>query len=120
MAKKSAAEIKKEAARLKEIMANAKKKPHNFALLIGKDGLVFEADIRKPPAAMRRLAKANGGGAKGASGVMTVSGKLIQFQCDDDNVPRALTKLARKHFSERGFAYKFEISLPGGESLDGG
>lgn len=119
MAKKNAGDIKKEAAKLKEVMAGAKKKSHNFALMIGKDGLVFEADVRKPPAALRRMAKSNGGGAKGASGVMTVSGKLVVLQCDDENVPKMLPKLAKKHFSERGMVYKFEMKLPGGKAVDG-
>lgn len=111
-AKKSPKELKEEGVKLGEMISTVRKKNHNFALSIGKDGLVIETDIRKACDVLWRNAKKAGGGAKGAKGVMKVSGKTIVMEADSDDVPGVLLKLAKKHFSERGQAYKFEISTP--------
>lgn len=118
MAKKNSADLKKEADKIKEILATARKKPMNFALLIGKDSPVLEADLRKPAASLRRLAKANGGGTKGATGQMSLNGKIIEFQCDSDDVPKSLGKLAKKYFSDLGLPFRCELILPSGEASD--
>ncbi|MFQ5623077.1 MAG: hypothetical protein ACE5FS_06745, partial [Paracoccaceae bacterium] len=117
MAKLSGAALKQESDALKEVIGRARKKPYNFAMLIGKDGIVLETDLRKAPEVLRRIAKSNGGGVKGATGVMNVSGKVVELDCDDDNVPAALPKMAKRHFAQRGLAYKILVNLPGGETL---
>ncbi|MEM1428883.1 MAG: hypothetical protein AAGG09_05450 [Pseudomonadota bacterium] len=120
MAKKSPAELKAEGAELGTLIAAVRKRPHNFALLIGKEGLVLEAHPKKGADLMRRAAKAKGAGPKGAAGTMTLSGKVISLHCEDENFPGSLPKLAKKHFSERGLAYKVVVVLPdGGELSDG-
>lgn len=118
MAKKSAADLKAEGAELSTLIASVRKRPHNFALLIGKDGLVLEAHPKKSPDIMRRQAKANGGGPKGAVGQMSLSGKVLTLTCQDDSAPKTLPKLAKKHFSERGLAYKVLLETPSGVVSD--
>jgi len=118
MAKKSSAELKAEGAELSALVATARRRPMNFALLIGKEGIFLEAHPTKAPDVMRRQAKANGGGPKGAQGVMAVSGKLIELTCETDDVPRNLGKLAKRHLAERGIAFKVVLILPGGERLE--
>jgi muramidase (phage lysozyme) len=117
MAKKSSADLKAEGAELSTLIATARRRPMNFAMLIGKEGIFLEAHPTKAPDVMRRQAKANGGGPKGAQGVMAVSGKLIELTCETDDVPRNLGKLAKRHFSERGIAFKVVLVLPGGERV---
>ena len=117
MAKKSSAELKAEGADLSALIATARRRPLNFAMLVGKEGIVLEAHPTKGSDVMRRQAKANGGGAKGAQGVMTVSGKLIELTCETDDAPRNLGKLAKRHFKERGIAFKVVLILPGGERV---
>lgn len=110
--KKSPAELKKEGAALDLIIAAARKKPHNFAMLIGKEGIVLEADVRKPPEVMWRQAKKAGGGSKGAMGTMTVNGKLIELHCQLDDAPGSLPRLAKAFFAERNLPYKVVLVLP--------
>ncbi len=112
--KKSPAELKQEGAALATLIATARKRDHNFALLIGKEGIVLEADPKKSADVMRRLAKAGGGGAKGAQGVMRVVGKVVEFHCSEEDPPRALRKLAQQHFRERSQQYKIMILTPSG------
>lgn len=116
--KKSAAELKEEGATLNGVLAGARKRDHNFALLIGKEGLVLEADPKKSADVMRRQAKANGGGAKGAQGVMRVVGKVVEFHCAQDDPPRALRKMTQQHFRERGVQVKVMIQTPSGAQPD--
>ena len=117
--KKSSAELKQEAAVLSDQLADARKKPMNFAWLIGKEGLVLETDLKKSPEVLWRTAKKNGGGPKGAQGQISVSGKTIQLTSDSDEVPTQLPKLAKRFLSERGLAYKIVLITPGGEFSDG-
>jgi hypothetical protein len=116
--KKTPAELAAEGAELAKIIATARKRDHNFAMLIGKEGIVLAADPKKPAATMRRQAKAEGGGAKGAQGIMRVSGKVIEFHCEEESPPKMLGKMAKVHFKERGQAYKVVIMTPAGEMGD--
>lgn len=120
MAKKSASELKAEGADLGALIATARKRPLNFALLIGGDGVVLEAHPTKGADVMRRMAKANGGGTRGIQGVMNVSGKVIELTSEDDDVPGTLAKAAKRHLKERGLAFKVAIILPGGARMDDG
>ncbi|MGB3280865.1 MAG: hypothetical protein WBA92_16885, partial [Pseudorhodobacter sp.] len=120
MAKKSASELKAEGADLGALIATARKRPLNFALLIGKEGVVLEAHPTKGADVMRRMAKANGGGTRGIQGVMNVSGKVIELTSEDDDVPGTLAKSAKRHLKERGLAFKVAIILPSGERMDDG
>ncbi len=94
MAKKSASELKAEGADLSALIATARKRPLNFALLIGKEGVVLEAHPTKGADVMRRLAKANGGGTRGTQGLMNVSGKVIELTAEEDDFPTTLAKMA--------------------------
>ena len=116
--KKSPAELKAEGAELGTLLAAVRKRDHNFALLIGKDGLVLETHPKKGADILRRNAKAAGGGPKGAAGVMRIQGKVIELACEDDSAPGTLVKLAKKHFAERGLAYKIIMTTPSGAVED--
>ncbi|MEM0935151.1 MAG: hypothetical protein AAF865_01865 [Pseudomonadota bacterium] len=116
--KKTPAELKSEGVELGEQITLARKRPVNFALQIGKEGLVLETDIKKGPDILWRNAKKNGGGPKGAMGTMTVKGKVIELTCADDSAPNQLPKLAKKWLNERGQAYKVIMITPSGEVGD--
>lgn len=116
--KKSPAELKEEGEALSLALTAARKKELNFAMLIGKEGIVFETDLRKAPDILWRNGKKAGGGPKGVKGQVRVKGKLVELICDSDDVPGVLVKTAKKHFAERGLAYKFQIITPSGASDD--
>lgn len=116
--KKSPAELKEEGVALGEKIAQARKKPYKFALSIGKEGLILETDLKKSPDILWRNAKKAGGGPKGAMGMMSVKGKIIELTCEDDSAPQNLPKMAKKFFAERGQPYKFVIITPAGELSD--
>ncbi len=113
--KKSPAELKAEGAAVSEQIALARKKTLNFALLMAKDGLILETDMRKDSEILWRNAKkTGGGGSKGAKGTMQVNGKVIEFTCTDDSAPGQLPKLFKKFLSERGQAYQVVMVTPSG------
>ncbi len=117
MAAKSKEELKSEGEKLKSLFAKVKKKQHNFAMLIAKDGIVVEAHIKKSPNILLKAAKKNGGTAKGAWGVMNLNGRTLELEPENDKIPGTLPKLAKKFFSERGVPFKVNIKEPsdGGE-----
>ena len=117
--KKSPAELKQEGVELAAQIAAVRKKPHNFALLMGKDGLFFETHLKKSPEILWRTAKKAGGGPKGVMGTVTAKGKIIEMNCLADGAPSSLPKLAKKHFAERGQPFKFILNMPGGTLSDG-
>ncbi|MFN4170517.1 MAG: hypothetical protein ACK4GW_02065 [Pseudorhodobacter sp.] len=119
MARKSAAELSAEADELSKLVQNVRKRPHSFALLIGKEGLVLEAHPTKSSDAMRQAAKKKGGGARGATGTMSIEGKTILFTCADDDPPRILPKMAKTHLRDRGLQFKVLMQLPDGSTVDG-
>jgi len=118
MAAKSPADLKKEGEELKTLFAKIKKKQHNCAVLISKDGIVFEAHIKKSPDMMFKAAKAAGGAPKGAWGTITMDGQVLILDPINDKVPGNLTKVAKKFFGERGLKNRLEIKEPeeGGDS----
>ncbi len=121
MSKKSAAEIKEEAAEWGELITKARKRQLNFALVVGKaGGVVLAADPKKNANVMMRQAKANGGTAKGCQGVMTVKGKRIDFLVDGDPPPGSLLNQSKKHMKQLGMAFKVAFVLPSGEVIDDG
>ena len=120
MARKSAAELKQEAAALNDVIAQGRKKALNFALIMGKDGCALEAHPTKGADVMFRQAKAAAGGTRGTQGVMNVSGKVIEFTCESDDFPSSLPKAFKRHMKERGLAFKVAMILPGGETLTDG
>ena len=98
----------------------ARRRPISYALQIAADkevGMVLETHIKKAPSALKRLARKNGGSVKGASGTMTVDGRVVQMQCEEDGIPGTLPKAAKKHFRGLGFNFKFVFILPNGETL---
>lgn len=120
MARKSTAELKAEGADLGILIANARKRPLNFALLIAKEGVVLEAHLTKGADVMRRQAKANGGGPRGIQGLMNVVGKRIEFTSEDDDVPSTLAKATKRHLKDCGLFYQVVILLPSGEQMTDG
>jgi len=109
---KSPAELKAEGEELKALFAKVKKKPHNCAVLMSKDGVVIEAHIKKSPDILLKLGKKNGGMPKGAWGTMTMEGQIIKIDPINDKIPGNLTKLAKKFFGARGLKYRLEIVEP--------
>ena len=104
MAKKpSAAELKQQGTELAAQFAEMRKAQHNFALLIAKDGLILKTHRRQPGETLWRKGKKEGGSNKGAKGICTMSGKVIEFQCDDlGSVPSTLAKIFKTYCKERG------------------
>ena len=121
MSKKSAAEIKEEAAEWGELITKARKRELNFALVMGKSGgVVLAADLKKNATVMMRQAKANGGTAKGCQGLMAVTGKRIEFRAENDSLPGPLLNQTKKHMKQLGMAFKVVFVLPSGEVIDDG
>ncbi|KIN64250.1 hypothetical protein Z946_3139 [Sulfitobacter noctilucicola] len=108
MAKKPApAELKKQGEELKKKFGEMRKTQHNFAMQIGAEGIVFMADRKKPPEALWRAAKKEGGSSKGAMGTCEMKGNVIILDCvDEDAAPSGLLRKAKVHFADRGMAAK--------------
>ncbi len=101
------------------ILEKARKKPHNAAWLLSDAGLVLKAHPRLPLEKLQQQAKGEGGGQRGALGVMTVSGKTVTLTCEEEP-PGNFARLAKAWMAEQGHAYKVRVSLPdGGELTDG-
>lgn len=79
--------------------------------------MILETHQKKAPEVLRRTAKQNGGGPKGAFGVMSVEGRKVEMRCENESVPGNMPKRAQKFFNSKGFKYKFIFILPGGEML---
>ncbi len=111
MAKKpSPAELKKQGEELKKTFGAMRKVQHQFALQIGKEGIVFVADKKKPAAALWRAAKKDGGSSKGAMGTVTMKGKVMELDCEDPGaVPAGLARKAKVYFADRGQPAKVVI-----------
>ncbi len=112
MASKSPAELKSEGAELKIVLAKVKKKQHNCAILMSKDGIVIEVHLKKSAEVLVKAAKKNGGMAKGAWGTLTMEGQVVILDPVNDKIPGNLTKIAKKFFSERGLKNRLEIKEP--------
>ena len=121
MASKSPAELKSEGAELKTVLAKVKKKQHNCAILMSKDGIVIEVHLKKSPEILVKAAKKNGGMAKGAWGTLTMEGQIIILDPINEKIPGNLTKVAKKFFSERGLKNRLEVKEPeeGAASTEG-
>ncbi|MCF6305961.1 MAG: hypothetical protein L3J33_11390 [Rhodobacteraceae bacterium] len=112
MTLKKPGDLKKEGEELKALFAKVKKKQHNCAVLMAKDGIVVETHIKKSPEVLLKLAKKAGGMPKGAWGTMTMDGQVIIIDPINDKIPGNLTKLAKKFFSDRGLKFRLEIKEP--------
>jgi len=112
MAAKSPAELKKEGEELKSLFAKIKKKQHNCAILMSKDGIVVEAHIKKSPEILQKAAKKAGGMPKGAWGTITMEGPVLILDPINDKVPGNLGKVAKKFFTERGLKFRLDIKEP--------
>jgi len=116
MAGKNQAAVKKEGEELKTLFAKVKKKQHNCAVLVAKEGLVVEAHIKKSPEVLLKAAKKAGGMQKGVWGTMTIDGQVIIIDPINEKIPGNLPKLAKKYFSERGLKFRMEIKEPDAEA----
>jgi len=119
MAKPTKAKLKEEGVALKSMVTTARKKTLNFALLIGKEGLVIETHLLKGPGVLRKLAKSNGGGAKGTMGQLRVEGKKMYLSVESEP-PGNMPKLMKTHMAARGLPMKIIFELPGGAIMDDG
>ncbi len=95
-------------AAVKGWIADARKKPVSFAILTGKDGLIFEADKVKSPDQMRKSAK-SAGGSKGCWGKMEVQQKTLVLTYEG-NPPGGFEKQIRKLLSDAGAAMRVEMT----------
>ena len=120
MAGKSPAELKSEGEELKLLFAKIKKKQHNCAILMSKDGVVIEAHIKKSPEILVKAAKKNGGMAKGAWGTILMEGQIAILDPINEKIPGNLGKLAKKFFTERGLKIKLQIKEPDEEAAEAG
>lgn len=112
MANADPKQLKQEGEELKALFAKVKKKQHNCAVLMSKDGIVVEAHIKKSPEILVKAAKKKGGMAKGVWGTMTMEGQVIHIDPINDKIPGNLTKLAKKFFTARGMKLRMEILEP--------
>ncbi|MEM9342430.1 MAG: hypothetical protein AAGA87_05250 [Pseudomonadota bacterium] len=102
---------------LKAQIASIRKTEHNFAVVIGKEGLDFQADKRRATDALWRTAKEGAGGTKGTKGVIRFEDSMLILKCEDEP-PAQLKKLLRKHLKDNGVKLKFAFELPDG-AVDG-
>lgn len=109
-------DLKAEGKALAGLLADARKKPLNFAMLLSAGGIVVEADKIKSVEAMRKAARAAGGG-QGCWGRMSLEGKTLLLDCVAAP-PGSLEKAAQRHFSERGHMVRIEIRLAGDEAAN--
>lgn len=110
MAKPNKAELKKQGAELKDIVAQGRKKTLNFALLLGKDQMYLKTHMKKNSSMLRKEAKKDGGGPKGVEGTFSASGKNLIFTVDEE-APGNFDKLTKKYFMERGVPVSVEFRL---------
>lgn len=103
-----------------EIVANARKRPMNFAAVIGKNGVAIAADPRKGAEVMWRQAKEQAGGTKGAMGSMSITGKEMHLQVADEDFPGTLKKTIRKQLAQAGHKLKVIFMLADGSVVGGG
>ncbi len=100
-----------------ELLQKARKKPHNFVWLIGESDLVLKAHPRHGTDKLRQQAKADGGGTRGASGVLTINGKNIILTCDEEP-PKSFARLAKTWLANAGHKYLVKVMTPEGEEWD--
>ncbi len=116
MAKPDPKQLKKEGEELKSLFAKIKKKQHNCAILLAKDGVVIEAHIKKSPEILVKLAKKKGGMAKGAWGTITMDGQVLKLDPINDKVPGNLPKTCKSYLGARGLKNRLEVLEPDGDS----
>ena len=102
---------------LSEIIAKARKKPQFFAWVYGKDGLILKAHQLKGADVMLRLAKAEGGQAKGAWGHLSIEGKSLFLKTIDDP-PAGFIKRAKQALRDQGQNFRVVLRAPSGEVVE--
>ncbi|MFN3823050.1 MAG: hypothetical protein ACK4RN_03635 [Pseudorhodobacter sp.] len=106
-----------EAGDLAALIKAARKKPYNFACLLTDGGVVLKGHRRKPPEVLVRLAKAEGGSAKGGWGRMSVEGKLVVLTCLED-APQTLARRTKMHLKAFGIKAGVKLATPSGEVIE--
>ena len=102
-----------------DLIAKARKKPHSFAWVRGKEGMILRAHKLKSSEMMLRAAKANGGSLKGAWGRLHVEGKTLVLNCENDP-PNSFLKEGRVYLRDHGQTLKLILRTPEGEMVDEG
>lgn len=106
-------------AEIEELVRDCKKKPHNFALLKSKDGVVLKAHPLKSCEVMFRAAKDAGGlPAISMTGTMFAVGKVLELTLETEEFPGTLPKLAKKQFKAMKLPIKLAIILPNGQRIE--
>ncbi len=100
-----------------ELLQKARKKPYNAAWLLGDSGMVLRAHPRHPIEKLNQQAKKDGGGPRGARGVMTVTGKTVTLHCEDEP-PKSFARLAKVWMADQDYVYKVKEVLPDGAEID--
>ncbi len=121
MAKKTKTELVEEGKALSSTIADIRKATHNFALLLGSEGVHLAAHKTKSTIALKNEAKTAGGNAaKGAVGTVTIEGKILSFACaEGESPPGMLGKKFKTHLKERGLNFKVIILGSDGTVLEG-
>ena len=105
---------------LEDLVKECRKKPHNFAMMKSKDGVVIEASPLKSCEVMARACKEAGGmPAFAMAGILNVVGKALEMTLETDEFPGNLPKLAKKHFTALKLPYKVVVILPNGQRVEG-
>ncbi len=100
MAKKSAAEWKKEGDELKALLNKCKKKEYNFGLVFCKEGMNLVAHPMRGHNVLFKEAKgADGATAKGVKGILNVQGTEIFFECMDDELPGGIENRFKQYLA---------------------
>lgn len=106
-----AEDIAAQAGDLFALLKAARRKPYNFAWMIGGEGLVLKAHRRRPVKALIKQARAAGGGARGGWGVMRVEGSKILLTCAEPPV-KGLARRARVWLHEQELKFRVRIQSP--------
>ncbi len=105
---------------LEDIIRMGKTKQLNFFAGMAKGGTAaIVGDLRKSGTALLNMAKEKHEGisrAKSITGTLTVNGKTLQLQVEEEEVPGPLKKALKKALKEAGMPMKVIILLPGGKS----
>ncbi len=121
MAKKSTAELAAEGKEIKPLLKACALTPHNFALFVGPDDLIFHAHKTKTGSALRKMCKDDGSSNKGAVGQLALNGTVVDMIVEDpDSTPSQFAKKFRKYLQMRGLSLKVRLMSAEGTVLDSG
>lgn len=113
MGGKTQSELAEEGKVLKALLPVLKRRPHNFAFVVGKEDTAFGAHPKRSPQQLRDIAKKAVGGSVNAFGTARAIDKTLILKLEK-KPPGGLAKLVRKHFKDRGVGCKVVLETPDG------